>query len=322
VEISASRLEQESMSPSKERASIRAIPTLFARQRQLLLLLDAFGGSIGNLDFQKLLFLYCQEPESGRLYDFVPYRYGAFSFMSYADRRKLIQHGFLAEDEDRWQLSDEGRRIVEGTPDVWITGFAQRHESLRGDALVAETYCRFPYYATRSEIAGRVLRNDPDALARIDAARPVVNSPSVQTIGYEGRTLESYLNTLLRAGVTVLCDVRRNALSRKYGFAKSTLSGGCEGVGIRYEHLPELGIASSQRRGLDTQEGYDALFAEYKRAWLPKQTDALGMIENWVRGGERVALTCYEHLPQQCHRFCVAEALEARYGKDFEARHL
>ena len=35
---------------------------LFARQRQLLSLLDAFGGSTGNVDFQKLLFLYCQEP--------------------------------------------------------------------------------------------------------------------------------------------------------------------------------------------------------------------------------------------------------------------
>ena len=51
----------------------------------------------------------------------------------------------------------------------------------------------------------------------------------------------SYLNLLLTNSVTLLCDVRRNALSRRYGFSKSTRSKACEGVGIRYEHLPELG---------------------------------------------------------------------------------
>jgi hypothetical protein len=60
---------------------------LFQRQRRLLALLDALGGSVGNLDFQKLLFLYCQEPDSGSPYEFVPYKFGAFSFTSYADRR-------------------------------------------------------------------------------------------------------------------------------------------------------------------------------------------------------------------------------------------
>jgi hypothetical protein len=33
---------------------------LFDRQRQLLRLLDELGGRLGNLDFQRLLFLYCQ----------------------------------------------------------------------------------------------------------------------------------------------------------------------------------------------------------------------------------------------------------------------
>ena len=33
------------------------------RQRLLLTLLDGFGGDLGNLDFQKLLFLYMQECE-------------------------------------------------------------------------------------------------------------------------------------------------------------------------------------------------------------------------------------------------------------------
>jgi uncharacterized protein (DUF488 family) len=127
--------------------------------------------------------------------------------------------------------------------------------------------------------------------------------------------LERYLNQLLQARVTLLCDVRRNPVSRKYGFSKSTLSKACEGVGIRYEHLPELGIDSEERRDLKTQADYDALFADYERESLPKQKDALAKLRGWLKAGERVALTCYELLPQQCHRHCVAEALAHDVGK-------
>jgi hypothetical protein len=307
---------------SHAKTSQKAAPALFERQRLLLGLLDALGGRAGNVDFQKLLFLYCQEPAATGAYEFVPYRFGAFSFTSYADRRKLIERDLLAEEEDHWQLTDEGKRIVGREQDLLLSAFARQMGALRGDALVAATYRRFPYYATRSEIAERVLRGDAAALGRIEAARPAAKGPGVSTIGYEGRTLESYLNELLRSGVTVLCDVRRNPMSRKYGFSKSTLAKGCEGVGIRYEHLPELGIASEQRQSLDTQADYDALFAYYERESLPLQGLALAKIEGWIRLGERVALTCYERLPEQCHRHCVAEALERDFGKALAAEHL
>ena len=43
------------------------------RQKKLLALLDAHQGELDNMDFQKLLFLYCQEVETKPSYDFVPY---------------------------------------------------------------------------------------------------------------------------------------------------------------------------------------------------------------------------------------------------------
>lgn len=300
----------------------RSTPMLFSRQRQLLQLLDALGGTSGMLDFQKLLFLYCQEPSTSNApYDFVPYKFGAFSFTSHADRRKLIERGLL-EDEDGWQITAEARKIIGRTMDTQIAAFAKRHRSLHGDALVADTYRRFPFFATRSEIAERVLEGDSVALARVKAVRTKATGPALSTIGYEGHTLESYLVTLLKSGVTLLCDVRRNPISRKYGFSKNTLAYGCEGVGIRYEHLPELGIASEQRQSLDTQADYDALFDDYERTWLPKQGAALNKIQGWIDAGECVTLTCYEHLPNQCHRHCVAEALEGKAAKDLTAKHL
>jgi len=310
------------MTATTTRTSTRTTPMLFSRQRQLLQLLDALGGTSCMLDFQKLLFLYCQESSTGEApYDFVPYKFGAFSFTSYADRRKLIERGLL-EDEDGWQITAEGRKIIGRTMDMQLAAFAKRHRGLHGDALVADTYRRFPFFATRSEIAERVLKGDDDALARIKAVRTKATGPALSTIGYEGHTLESYLTILLKSGVTLLCDVRRNPMSRKYGFSKNTLARGCEGVGIRYEHLPELGIASEQRQSLDTQADYDALFADYERTWLPKQGSALKQIQGWIEAGERVTLTCYEHQPNQCHRHCVAEALAGKASKHLTAKHL
>lgn len=290
---------------------------LFDRQKRLLALVDALGGEVGSLDFQKLLFLHCQEVEVEPSYEFVPYRFGGFSFTSYADMRRLVEQGLLTEDERLWKLTPEGKSAAKIPPlaRMRMDGFARSHAALRGDALVAEAYRRHPYYAIRSEMAERVLAGDESALGAIRAARPATSRPGLCTIGYEGRTLENYLNYLLRDGVTLLCDVRRNPLSRKYGFSKGTLGNACVGVGIRYEHLPELGIASEERRELKSQADYDALFADYERSSLPQQGAALALIRGWIEGGQRVALTCFERLPHQCHRHCVAEALEGLLGK-------
>lgn len=292
-------------------------------QTSLLALVHALGGTSKNLDFQKLLFLHCQElPDPP--YHFVPYRFGAFSFESYADRRRLIERGLLDDNENLWKLSPQGAEVAAAAAvDTGvIDALVGRVGKLRGDALVAETYRSHPYYATRSEIAERVLRNDKVALGRIGLARDAVQSTPLATIGYEGRSLDQYLNILLMAGVTLLCDVRRNALSRKYGFSKSTLANACTGVGIRYEHLPQLGIASEQRKGLEGDAAYEELFRTYTESALPAQGPTLAQIRAWVEAGERVALTCFEHEPHQCHRHCVADALVEQFGPEFTPRHL
>jgi hypothetical protein len=297
---------------------------LFDRQKRLLALVDALGGRVGSLDFQKLLFLYCQDAEETPTYEFVPYKFGGFSFTSYADKRRLIERELLENDEQAWILTPAGKAaaLVAVPLHLPIADFVRRHAHLRGDALVAEAYRRHPYYAIRSGMAERVLARDPATLAAITKAKPTAERAGLCTIGYEGRSLEGFLNILIQRGVTLLCDVRRNPLSRKYGFSKNTLAKGCEGVGIHYEHLPELGIASEDRRGLETQADYDALFLEYERNSLPLQKDALAKIRRWVKDGKRVALTCFERFPQQCHRHCVADALERAFGLLFTPMHL
>ena len=240
-----------------------SLPRLYSRQRLLLGLLDAIGGNVSNTDFQKLLFLYCKARSAQReteisqcMYDFVPNRYGAFSFTCYADRRRLAEWGLIADDDPKWVLTEDRSNIARESENISIRAFANRYRSLRGDALVANSYRRYPYYAIRSEIADQVLRDDRSTLDRIEAARPETTTSRLFTIGYEGRTLESYLNLLISEGATLLCDVRRNAISRKYGFSKSTLERSCSGVKIRYVHLPELGIEFRRSRDLKTEADF------------------------------------------------------------------
>lgn len=130
------------------------------------------------------------------------------------------------------------------------------------------------------------------------------------TIGYEKRTQDEYLALLREAGVTVLVDVRANPLSRKKGFSKKALAEGCATAGIRYEHMPELGIPTAKRKGVKTTEDFDALFAAYARE-LPEKKEPLAKLRAWLDEGERLALTCFERDASRCHRHYVAEQLGA-----------
>jgi len=47
--------------------------------------------------FQKYLFLYTREFQQEPSFEFVPYRFGSFSFQSYADKRRLVEMGALAD---------------------------------------------------------------------------------------------------------------------------------------------------------------------------------------------------------------------------------
>jgi hypothetical protein len=288
---------------------------LFERQRLLLALVGANGGKLNRVDLQKLLFLYTQTCEQAPSYEFVPFKKGAYSFTAVADKAKLTEKGFLSEGED-WHLTESGSRESRTPAEAArkVALFSERRRGLRGNALIASTYRSHPYWATRSRIASTVLQGDSPALAAIARAKPERAAAGLASIGYEGCSLEGYLNTLLKAGVSVLCDVRKNPLSRKFGFSRKTLSHACAELDIRYEHLPQLGIASDARQDLKSLADYQALFRQYEQTVLANEPDAVNQIAAWVTGGACVALTCYEAQPEYCHRTRVARAVGKRIG--------
>jgi uncharacterized protein (DUF488 family) len=162
-----------------------------------------------------------------------------------------------------------------------------------------------------------------ETASRFDMAGAPDRNAGLVTIGYEGRTLDDYLAQLRAAKVTLLCDVRRNPVSRKKGFSRRALAAACAEAGIGYAHLPELGIASAERKEVRTTADREALFGRYERETLTRETAALTQIERWIRHDlQCVALTCFERDPCECHRRCVAKALSKSGLPLLHARHL
>ena len=107
----------------------------------------------------------------------------------------------------------------------------------------------------------------------------------------------------------------------KYGFSKKTLEQACNGLGIGYVHMPELGVDSNRRKHLNSQVDYDSLFRDYNNTTLIENQDALDLIARLVHEHGRVALTCFETHSTQCHRSCVADALLARTSFGYPVSH-
>ncbi|WP_426292623.1 DUF488 family protein [Dyadobacter endophyticus] len=294
---------------------------MFYRRKIILALLQAFGGELSKTSLQKLLFLFTQR-QSKREYDFVPYKYGCYSFSASADLSAMVKHGQLSEDQTNYSkvdMNDYAKMLNEGDKKI-LVGVRNSYASLSASSLMKLTYLNYKYYAINSVKAFDVL--SPEQYADVVAARPIKNHTTLYTIGYEGISLEAYLNRLIRNDVKVLIDVRNNPISMKYGFSKKQLKGFVEGLGIEYLHIPEVGIQSDQRKELRNQEDYDELFDIYKNHNLKNTKTYQEIIFDLLQSKNRVALTCFEANICQCHRKHLAEAIANIPEWEYELKHI
>jgi uncharacterized protein (DUF488 family) len=288
----------------------------------LLALLQAFSGRLSNTNLQKYLFLYTQEYPSIKSYEFVPYKFGCFSFQSYADRRKLTELCLLKPQKDFWELDGEIDYLAQIRTEERRTliMFMDKYTSLNGDQLIREVYRQYPYYAIKSEIADKLM--DSGELESIEKAKPNQTDYAFFTIGYEGSSLENYLNRLIQNNIHVVCDVRKNPISRKYGFSRSTLSETLEKVGIEYIHIPELGIVSEKRHSLNSMADYNRLFSDYEASTLKDNQPALQQLYSIFQNHKRIAITCFEAEYCMCHRSRVANAMSKIPGWQYDIVHI
>jgi uncharacterized protein (DUF488 family) len=294
---------------------------VFYRRKIILALLQLFDGQLDKIRLQKLLFLFANKQAKAE-YDFIPYKFGCYSYSANADMTAMVTRGFLNEDEKTFEKKDNTDYLKQLKPaDLKLLQEVKaNYGKMSATALMKHTYINFPFYATRSEAAENILTKDE--LEKVNKAKPKGNKTMLFTIGYEGISLEEYLVRLLKNDVKVLVDVRNNPLSMKYGFSKSQLKKYCASLGIEYVHIPEVGIQSDQRQELNTQSDYDKLFAVYRKNNLSKTTTSQNEILKLLKQHKRIALTCFEANICQCHRKHLAEAIETLPDFNYEVKHI
>lgn len=276
---------------------------MFNRQKALLELVRLAGGKIDRIVLTKWAFLVRQETESRggeSFYDFVPYQYGPFSFSLYQEADKLVSLGYLKEVESSaWALGDIPAPKVDHALKDDLAAVSERFRTKSVDGLLDYVYAAYPTYTINSK-------------RKRLAERPVAQL-AVYTAGYEGKSVDSFLNGLTQSGIAHLIDVRRNPIARRYGFHRSTLARLCDRLGIKYSHVPELGIASEDRRQLDSAADYHALFGQYEATTLKIEERAIAKVVGWTRESPSV-LVCMEANPDCCHRARLAEPVSRAAG--------
>lgn len=294
---------------------------MFYRRKLILALIEAFGGQLQNTDLQKLLFALSLR-QKNKSYHFVPYKYGCFSFQAIADKSALMKTEYLKNTE-RWEITDKAlsmHTLLETHDKIAVNQVKALYHNKLGKALIRELYVKYPYYAINSEIAHDILSTEE--YLKVIEQKPCTYEPAFFTIGYEGISLEEYLNKLIQNNVRLLCDVRKNALSKKYGFSKNELKNACAGVHITYVHLSDLGIPSEERQSLENQDDYNKLFTWYEETVLPNQANKLEELFLLTRHYKRVAITCFENCVMQCHRGRIAKVIQRLPEWNIPIQHL
>lgn len=271
------------------------------RQRTLLHLLKLAGGYATKLQVTKWAFLLANESKAkggDSFYQFLPYKFGPYSFCLYQEANAMLSQGLLtARDDKTWSLTDEGRDTASSTPDEFKADAAEiyrRYGQIENRRLLDDVYTRYPWFSVNSEV--KRLATRPKA------------EPAIYTAGYEGLMIDGFLNRLMEAGMERLIDVRSNPVSRRYGFHKSTLTRLCGDVGIEYVHFPQLGITSEDRQELLALDDRDTLFANYESRILPNQKPSIHEVARLM--SERASvLVCMEADPADCHRSRLAQAV-------------
>lgn len=289
---------------------------MLTRERIALKVLEEAGGSLPRTVLVKLLFLLRMETtlkKNSSFYDFVPYKYGPYSFALYRDFYRLESYGYVSQGDSQFvlneKLADETQRHTSKLArnlQLAIANVYERYGQETPNSLVRIVYDKYPWYAINSEHSARKNVAIP--------SRPKA-SPAVYTIGYEGRTVDAFFNYLLEIGIETVIDVRANPVSRKYGFAGSRMKQIGESLGLKYQHYPSLGIPSSQRATLSDEESRARLFARYELTILvnhKKEIRDAGKLMSRMPS----VLVCVERDVNTCHRSRLSHAIAKETGME------
>ena len=273
---------------------------VYGRQKILLTVLKkARGRKVSKLHLVKWLFLLKEEGDldpQGSFYDFLPYKYGPFSFLLYKEMVDLEKQSLIRvqnHDVVYTELADQ--YLKPSLPSATMRSIdrvLEEYGEMSQDEIIDYVYTRFPWYASKSELRAAASTEQPNCAME----------PAVYTFGYEGLSIDATLDIFLRKHLKNIIDVRSNSFSRKYGFSSRELKRRCEDLDINYHHFPELGIAALLR----SESNREDLWKTYEEKILPRAPHAVEKAADLCRSAPS-ALLCFEKDPEMCHRRILAQ---------------
>ncbi len=143
----------------------------------------------------------------------------------------------------------------------------------------------------------------------------------IYTIGFTKKTAAEFFESLKRASIEQLLDVRLNNVSQLAGFSKRDdlkyfLKIICN---IDYRHEPMLAPTHEM---LDAYKKLKGAWEDYERQFLSLMS--VREIENKIPQDlfqKRTVLLCSEETAKHCHRRLVLNYLDSKWG-NIDARHL
>lgn len=125
------------------------------------------------------------------------------------------------------------------------------------------------------------------------------------TVGYEGKSIETFIQELKEKKINVLVDVRLTPLSRKPGFAKRRLEEELSKHNIDYLHIPQLGNPKDNRENFRATKSGSAA-NKFRRLIRKSSVSFLDELAHLTKR-KKIALMCFEQDAMCCHRTVVAE---------------
>jgi uncharacterized protein (DUF488 family) len=141
----------------------------------------------------------------------------------------------------------------------------------------------------------------------------------LSTIGYEGASLQNFIQTSLVAEIDTVVDVRDRAQSRRPGFSKTALQAALGAAGISYVHFKELGDPKEGREAARSNN-YEKFQAIYSKVLESREAQAALEKITAAAASQNVCLLCYERDVTDCHRKLVSDSITRKTGE--KARHL
>ena len=131
---------------------------MFYRRKILLALLQLFDNNLEKIKLQKLLFLFTQQ-QTKKEYDFVPYKFGCYSFSANADLTAMTRTGILSETASRFMLNDKTDYLqtLKDKDKKQLQEIKALYGKMNNNALMKYTYIHYPYWAINSTTANNIL---------------------------------------------------------------------------------------------------------------------------------------------------------------------